>query len=333
MMTSLLDAFDLVAHSEHLLLRLEAASAELSKKQGLNEEKAWLELARQRVAAARDGVGDLLVRVLRLPELEPVKEDQARILQGAAVDAVERLYSGISFAGGSRAPLLEAIYGKLKIPVLRRCDREDFDKFCSDFEKRLNTSYARRMFADPSYELVGPALQQLLGAFATWRGVFTSAPLNDGEAQALRDELDAVGRRLELPCRQARLLAQAALVPLKELLENSGIALKPKKRGPRVSVTEFDEDEHPLLEEDPVDPSEPSAEERAEFTPAPEPVVAEVAAAVVTAPDVEAAVAVEEAIATADVASGAEVVEVAAEVDVAHEKPRRGRKPKQTAEA
>jgi hypothetical protein len=35
-------------------------------------------------------IGDLQIRVLRLPDLEPVKEDQARMLQGAAVDASQR---------------------------------------------------------------------------------------------------------------------------------------------------------------------------------------------------------------------------------------------------
>lgn len=261
MMTSLLDAFDTVAHSEQLLRRLESAAAELSKKQGLKEEKAWLDTATQRVAAARNGVGDLLIRVLRLPELEPVREGQARILQNAAVDAVERLHAGITFAAGSRAPILEALYGKLKVPVLRRCDRVDFEKFCIDFEKRLNSSYARRMFAEPSYELVAPALTQLHAAFATWRGVFSEVALTDSEAQALRDELDAAARRLELPCRQARLLAEAALTPLKELLENSGVTQKPKKR----VKSELD-DESSVLDEEPVDPASPSEEELAELS-------------------------------------------------------------------
>ena len=53
----LLDAFDTVSHSEQLLRRLESATAELSKKQGLKDEKAWLDTAIARVAAARDGVG------------------------------------------------------------------------------------------------------------------------------------------------------------------------------------------------------------------------------------------------------------------------------------
>jgi hypothetical protein len=283
MMPSLLDSFDTVAHSEALLRRLESATAELSKKQGLKEEKAWLDTATQRVATARTGIGDLLIRVLRLPELEPVREGQARILQNAAVDAVERLHAGITFAAGGRAPLLEALYGKLKLPVLRRCDREDFVKFCLDFEKRLNTTYARRMFADESFQLVVPVLVQLHAAFATWRGVWSDVPLTEQESQALRDELDAVARRLELPCKQARLLAEAALSPLKELLENSGVASKPKKR-----VKSEHDDDSSMLDEDPIDPASPNAEELAELSaPAAEPVVEVEVAAPVEEPVVE----------------------------------------------
>jgi hypothetical protein len=265
MISSPVDAFDLISHSQHLLLRLEAASAELSRKQGLKEEKAWLEIARQRVATAREGVGDLLVRVLRLPELESIKEEQARVLQNVAVDALERLHSGIAFAGGSRAPLLEALYGKVKMPVLRRCERAEFEKFWTDFDKRLNTAYAKRMFADPSNEVVVPVLQQVHQAFATWRGVFSEEPLTEAQAQALHDELDAVARRLELPCRQSRLLAQAALVALKELLETSGVAQKPKRRGTRSSAADDAEDLHPLLESDPPDVQQPTASELSEL--------------------------------------------------------------------
>lgn len=261
-MLSLLESFDTVSHSEQLLLRLETACAELSKKQGLKEEKAWLEAATARVATARQGVGDLLTRVLRLPELSSMREEHARTLQLAAVDAVERLHAGISFAGGTRAPLIEALYGKLKIPVLRRCDREDFERFCADFEKRLNSSYARRMFTHPSFELVGPALTQLQQAFAVWRSVFRAEPLLEIEAQALRDELDATARRLDLPCRQARLLAEAALAPIRELLQNSGLDQKPKRRAKAPTVSES---EASVLDEEQNNPGLPSTEELAEL--------------------------------------------------------------------
>ncbi len=267
MVISLLEAFDAVSASEQLLLRLELAAAELSKKQGLKDEKAWLDAATQRVASARTGVGDLLNRVLRLPELEPVREEHARTLQGAAVDAVEKLHAGITFAGGSRAPLLEALYGKLKLPVLRRCDRVDFEKFCADFEKRLNTGYAKRMFADPSFQLVEPVLISLQQAFVTWRNVFSSEILTEVDAQALRDELDAVSRRLELPCRQARLLAEAALVPLRDLLDSSGLSQKPKRRA-KASMSEIDQQETSVLDDEPIDPAVPNETELEELSAA-----------------------------------------------------------------
>lgn len=255
----LLDAFDLITHSERLLTRLAAAQAELSKKQGLKDEKAWLDQAHARLAQAREGVGDLTTRALRLPELDGIRESEARTLQNAAVDAVEKLHAGITFAAGSRAPLLEALYGKLKLPVLRRVDREDFEKFCVDFEKRLNTGYAKRMFSEDSYQVVVPVLETMRTAFATWRGVFSTEPLGDETAQRLRDELDATANRLDLPCKQSRLLAEAALAPLKELLEISQVQSKPKKR-----VKVPGEDASPL-DSEPVDPHAPNDAELAEL--------------------------------------------------------------------
>ncbi|MEW6435147.1 MAG: hypothetical protein AB1730_26910 [Myxococcota bacterium] len=236
--SSLLEAFDAVAHSEVLLARLGAAQAELSRKQGLKDEKAWLSAAVDRVTHARAGVGDLLTRVLRLPQLEALREEHARTLQQAAVDAVERLQAGITFHGGSRAPLLETLFAKLKLPALRRVGRADFEKFCADFERRLNGSYVKRMLADATYAPLAPALTGLRAAFATWRGAFSPEPLAETEARALMDELDAAARRLELPLRQARLLAEAACAPVKDLYESSGLAAKPKKRTLKAVVTE-----------------------------------------------------------------------------------------------
>lgn len=266
MTSPLLEAFELIAQSEHLPPRLDAAAAELAKLPGFAEEKAWLEAARQRVAPARsrspEGTSALLVRVLRLPELEPVKPERTRVIQGAAVDALEHLHAAITFAGGPRSPLLEALYFKLKIPVLRRCDRDEFERFCTDFEKRLSSTYSRRMLTNETYApTVAPALEALHAAIATWRGLFDTEPLPESEAQALREQLLEAARGLEIPWRQARLLAQAALAPLKEL-EAAAALHKAKRKGGRA---ESEEDTHPLLEQDPPDPSEPTPEERAEL--------------------------------------------------------------------
>lgn len=261
--SSLLEAFDAVAHSEVVLSRLEAAQAELSRKQGLKDEKAWLTAAVDRVTSAREGVGDLLTRVLRLPQLEPLREEHARTLQQAAMDEVERLQAGIMFHGGSRAPLIETLFAKLKLPALRRADREDFDKFCTDFEKRLNGSYVKRMLSDATYAPLEPALAAMRASIATWRGAFSPEPLPDTEVRALADELDAAARRLELPLRQARLLAEAACAPVKDLFESSGLAAKPKKRSLKAVVTETpaEEPEEEIAPE-PVEAAPPAKKPR-----------------------------------------------------------------------
>ncbi len=261
MSTALLEVFDLLAYSEQLEARLGAAAAELAKRPGLSHEKSWIEIARERVAAARAGIGDLPIRALRVPELEPMKGDHARVLQGAVLDALERVQGAIVAAAGARSPLLEALTFKIKLPVLRKSDRADFEQFCVELEKRLATSYVRRMLADPDYAVVATPLEDMLRAIATWRGIFTEAPLSDEEAQPLRDEILACARKLEVPCRQARLLAQAALAPLR-LLDDHGVSQRPKRRGPK---PEMDEDTHPVLEQDPPDPRAPTPEEQAEL--------------------------------------------------------------------
>jgi hypothetical protein len=264
MTSTLVEAFELLVNAEQLEPRLEAAAAALSQLPGLTEEKAWLAAARERLESARPkNTGDLLNRVLRIPELEGVKGDRARLLQGAIVDALERLHAGISFAGGNRAPLLDALYHNVKVPQLRKCGRDELERFCVDLEKRMASSYARRMFANETYSVVTPALEELRAAIATWRSVFVAPPLGEAESKPLRDELDAAGRRLEVAFRQARLLAQAALLPTADLLDAAGLTPKAKRR-----AKDPDEDTHPLLENDPPDPTLPSPEERAEIAAA-----------------------------------------------------------------
>jgi hypothetical protein len=196
MSIALLDAFDLVIHSSQLQGRLEAAAAELSLRSGFTEEKAWLELAQQRLASAAAQIGDLPTRVLRLSDLDPIKGDQTRLLQGTVVDALERLHAGILFAGGPRSPLADALYwnGKVKLQALRRFDRDEFEKHCADFERRLRSSYAVRILKEPEYAVVEPALNAFQQSLSTWRGVVSSPALSETEAEALRCELSAMAK-------------------------------------------------------------------------------------------------------------------------------------------
>jgi hypothetical protein len=262
MPSTLVEAFELLIHAEQLAPRLEAAAAALAQLPGLEEEKAWLAAARARLGAVRvEAHGDLLNRALRLPELEGQKGERGKLLQAAIADEVERLQAGIAYVAGARSPLLDVLFLNLKIPALRKCGRAELERFCAEIERRLASSYARRMFRGEPYAAVMPTVQALGAAIATWRGVFIEPPLDNQAAAPLRDELAAAARAVELAVRQARLLAQAALLPAADLLDAAGVVTaKAKRRGKDV-----DEDTHPILEQDPPDPLLPTAEERAEI--------------------------------------------------------------------
>jgi hypothetical protein len=232
-----LEAFDLLAHAEVIEQRLVATIAVVATKEGLVEERAWLEGVHRNLARARGSIGDLLVRALRLPELEPLRGERARSLQTAVVEAVERLQIAITTAV-ERSPLVEIIYRNLKPPGMVRANRETFEQFCEELEKRLASSYVTRMLADESYLSVAPALETFRSAVKAWRDLFAGAAMPEDDARALRNELEATASKLELPLRQVRLVAEAALIPVDTVLATSGLLDKPKRRAARVVVAE-----------------------------------------------------------------------------------------------
>src|SRR5690606_36406861 len=153
------------------------------------------------------------------------------------------LQAGIAFTGGARAPLIEALFFNTKLPLLRKVDREEFDRAWREFEKRLGSGYAKRMLADETTAVVAPALEEVMQAYRVWQTACEPTPLSETEATALCEELVTTAHRIDLPSRQARLLAQAALLSMKEILDEHGLAPKPKRRGAP------DPDTHPLLEQ------------------------------------------------------------------------------------
>ncbi|MCX5743775.1 MAG: hypothetical protein NT062_14885 [Proteobacteria bacterium] len=265
MSSTLVESFELLVAAEQLAPRLEAAAKALAQLPELAEEKAWLAAARARLATARvESHGALLDRALRLPELDGQKGERGKLLQGAIADETERLQGGITHVANARAPLLDVLFQNLKLPMLRKFGRAELERFCVELERRLTSGYAVRMFKGEPYSAVTPTVRALRTAIATWRSVFIEPPLDGEPATALRDELAAAGRGIERSVRQARLLAQAALLPTVELLDAAGVVMaKLKRRGKDV-----DDDTHPLLEHDPPDPLLPTADERAELVAA-----------------------------------------------------------------
>lgn len=263
-----LDAYDLLRFSEQLHERLTAACTAVENKRVIRQEKTWLATARDLLSMDREATAALIDRARMLPELIDVRQELASALQQRWVDALEKLVAGITFHAGSRSPMLETLLPHQKFPVLRKANRDAVTAYQQDLEKRLKLSYVQRMLTDATFAFVPACVDEIQKAYAEWMTSFSDAAMPEEQAQPIRDEMIALGEKVELLTRQAKLLAEAALVPVKGGMEEYGLLLKPKKRArgkkaaseievigttDDVTVTPVEAAPEPVLETAPVD--------------------------------------------------------------------------------
>lgn len=231
---SVLESFDEIAQAEVTLERFGIAIHRLADREDRVEERGWLEAGRKRIADAFAAMGDLRTRVLVLPELAAFRGEITRNLQSDAVDVVDGLLAAITKLN-ERSPLIEVLFRNVKPSVsMRKAKSTDFEAYCSDFEKRMASSYAARMLADESYAPIAPNLEKLHAAFAAWRESLKPAPLDPELDRALRSELEEASRVTFL-VRQSLLLAEAALLAEPAVREESGLFEKPRRRSTRAA--------------------------------------------------------------------------------------------------
>jgi hypothetical protein len=272
------EAYDLIRFAEAFEARLVTASDSLADRDGLEPEKEWMATALKLIRTALIPAPALLGRAKDLPELEEAREEFSFQQQNLWVDALEKLHAGITFCSSSRSPVIEALFPHLKLPQLRRAPQEAVDEFAAAYERRLKSSYVNRIFAQDDFSFVRPVVDQVARAYAAWQASLAPSNLSDAQTAPLRAEMTSVGSRLDVTVRQARLLAEAALVPVPGAFDSSGLAAKPKRRAGRGLPFGFDESTAEPSSED-VDPAvldtESSAlpEAGASEPPAPAPAV------------------------------------------------------------
>ena len=253
-----LEAYDVISYSAQLQDRLSAALAVLAKKQGLKREKEWLSGAVELLHSSREGMTELVERSLRLPELTAVREEHAVELQGRWVDGLEKLLAGITFHAGSRAPLIETLFPKQKLPTLRRAKREVIAAYEAEWEKRLVSGYVKRMLGQETFAFALPVIDEVRAAFLPWKAAFSSEGLPEDQALAVRAELATAANKLEAPIRQAKLIAEASLAPVSGAFDASGIGLKPRKHPAKVVAAAPPAADKPEAEAGADEPTEPS---------------------------------------------------------------------------
>jgi hypothetical protein len=260
-MSSTLESYELIRFAEAFEARLATAGEMLAGRPGLEPEKRWLAEALELVRTSRAPSAGMLERMKDLPELEEAREEYGFHQLGLWVDALEKLHAGITFTASSRAPVIEALFPHLKFPQLRRAPRDAILEYATSFERRTKSSYVTRIFARDDFALVRPVVEQVFAAHAAWRSSHEPSPLTPEVEAFLREELVSLGRKLDVALRQARLLSEAALVPVPSVYEAAGLGIKPKRRAGRGLGPTADEGGFP---DEPVDSMEPTEAELAE---------------------------------------------------------------------
>lgn len=261
-MSSTLESYELIRFAEAFEARLATAGEMLAGRPGLDAEKSWLATALELVRTTRAPAAGVVDRVKDLPELDEAREEFAFHQQGLWVDALEKLHAGITFTASSRAPVIEALFPHLKFAQLRRAPRDTIFEYATSYDRRTRSAYVTRIFARDDFALVRPVMEQVATAHAAWRSSHEPAPLSPEQEAVLREELVNLGRKLEVALRQARLLSEAALVPVPSVHEAAALGLKPKRRAGR-GLAPSDEGLG-ALDLEPSDSMEPTEAELAE---------------------------------------------------------------------
>ncbi|SEU32875.1 hypothetical protein [Stigmatella erecta] len=294
---STLEAYELIRFAEAFEARLVTAHDVIAEREGLQAEKKWLASALKLARTALAPCPALIERAKDLPELEEAREEFSFLQQNLWVDALEKLHAGITFCASSRSPVIDALFPHLKFPQLRRAPQEAVNEFATSYERRLKSSYVTRIISQADFDFVRPVVEQVARAYAAWQASLTPTSLSESQMTALRTQLISAGDRLDIATRQARLLAEAALVPVAGAFDSTGLAAKPRRRLGRGLTEEFPPEaetgearaaeepvpspEAPAAASEPVEASapppaeEPPAPEAAEPPPASEPPRAE----------------------------------------------------------
>ena len=224
-----LRAYDWIRLADQIREQLDAARAKLAEAGDHAREQSWLNEATELLTQDGEAREKLLSRARRLPELASVRQEHAADLIGPWVDALEHLHAGIVFNAGLRSPLIEALFPHRKFDVLRRGNVDAAQAYGTDFQRRLSSSYLERMLAREEFAFAKPSVEEVTSRFAALAQSGEEA-LEESEARSLIAELSSRAQEVEVAIKQARLLAEASLVPVPGFFEELAMRSKPKTR-------------------------------------------------------------------------------------------------------
>lgn len=215
-MSDILEHLRLVQQGRALAEKIDRRAREAIGLKGHAREQAWLADAAALLAERLDAMVEPLEAARCLPELEGERENFARAPQQAWVDALEKLWAGIAYHLGRRAPLLEALFPHGKFAALRKPKPELVRGYQADLLKRRQKSYVERLLADADAAFAHPLLADINARFADWEAVLTAPALEGEQAESARETVRLCARKLDPAIRQAKHLLEAANLTLPE---------------------------------------------------------------------------------------------------------------------
>jgi len=230
---SIQEAQDFTAFALQTLERLTAAKARFdSSHDEPTEERRWLEVASERVASNLENVQRAIAEASPLPEFASARKVKSEALSNAWADAIEGVFDAIVANVSANGPLVEALFPHQRFATLRR-PGSSAQNFWLEFERRAESSYVRRLCADPEYSFLPPLLEAARRSERSLREALTPRPLPEARALELREAVSVATQGLELSLRQARSLVEAVFAATPALVSELGLDAKPKRRAPR----------------------------------------------------------------------------------------------------
>jgi hypothetical protein len=226
--------------AERLVSRLESTSIRLANSVLKGEERGWLEAAAQRLSAALPLVRAALETSLDLPELKALRAERLSRLEHDWLSAVRQLFGELERSVGANSPLIEALFPHLRFDRIERPGASQ-RAFRAELSTRRNSTYVLRMAADPEYPFLAGLLEPVALAERALAAFEASAPPGEEELARLRAEVLEAGHALSRTQRQARALAEAALIDAPELFEELGFDAPARRRSPRAESGSQDE--------------------------------------------------------------------------------------------
>ncbi|MGC4087499.1 MAG: hypothetical protein QM756_06335 [Polyangiaceae bacterium] len=196
---------------EQLVERVKRAGQSRLVTQTGDEELSWLEAAERRLSSAASALRATVEASLALPELKALRAERVLRLEQDWLRALRTLLDDLVRCVGATSPLIEALFPHQRFDRVERPGAAQ-RAYRAEFGVRSSSGYVQRMLLDPEYTFLAELLAPVTQAQRALAEFEERTQVDHDTAAELRAGVVAAGQDLQRVQRQARALAEAALI-------------------------------------------------------------------------------------------------------------------------